>query len=135
MTNLLQPGIPINKLHGISILALAHIGDGVYELMVRTRLCLNGTPTAKLLHTATVKQVNATRQAVAARALQQHFTQEEIDVFRRGRNAKSPTMPKNIAPEDYKLATALEAVFGHLYLTGNTARLNALMDIIGGLEN
>ena len=127
--NLLNPNVSANELHGISTLALAHIGDGVYELMTRTRLCFDGSPTAKKLHAATVSQVNASSQAIAARTLQQHFTQEESAVFRRGRNAKS-VVPKSASPEDYQLATALEAVFGYLFLTGNVDRLNELMDII-----
>ena len=130
MSNLLHPNIPPEKLHGIGTLALAHVGDGVYELMMRTRLCIDGAYKANVLHKATVSQVNASSQAVAARALQPHFTDDESAVFRRGRNAKSPTVPKSVTLEEYKLATALEAVFGHLYLTGNIARLNELVDII-----
>ena len=115
--------------HNISILALAHVGDAVYELMVRARL-VESAPTAKLLHAAAVDQVNASRQAVAARSLQKHFTQEESNVFRRGRNAKMTNIPKSAEPEDYQLATALEAVFGWLYLSSNQTRLNELMDLI-----
>ena len=131
--NLLDPIIPNRDLHNMQILAIAHIGDGVYELMTRTHLCLQGASTAKNLHNKSVKQVNAKTQAAAARELQDILNEEESDIFRRGKNAKS-AVPKNVSIEDYKLATALEALFGYLYLSGNIHRLNELMNIIGGMN-
>jgi len=115
-------------LHNISTAALAHVGDGVYELMTRTRLCLTA-PTAKKLHDQTTKLVCATAQAEAAKKIQPHLTDEEAAVFARGRNSKTHAPPKTSSHADYALATALEAVFGWLYLRGEQERLAILFNL------
>ena len=110
----------------ISNLGLAHLGDGVYELMVRSWLCLHGKATAKGLHRAAVHYVAAPAQAERAERILPLLTQEEQDVFRWGRNASPHSIPQNASREEYQTATALEALFGWLYLKGRNDRLNEL---------
>jgi len=117
-----------NTLDGISSLGLAHLGDAVYELMVRSWLCLHGKATAKGLHRAAVKYVSAPAQARMVKTIEPRFTQAEADVFRRGRNASPHTIPAHASREEYAAATALEALFGWLWLKGERDRLNELFE-------
>ena len=114
------------QLLNLSSLGLAHLGDGVYELMVRSWLCLHGKATARNLHRATVGYVAAPAQARRAERILPLLTQEEADVFRRGRNTAPHSVPKGASRGEYQTATALEALFGWLYLQGRTDRLNQL---------
>ena len=109
-----------------SSLALAHLGDSVFELMVRSWLCTRGPSNVKKLHKATVGYVAAPAQAAMAQKILPLLTQEEADVFRRGRNTAPHSVPKAASREEYQTATALEALFGWLYLQGETQRLNQL---------
>lgn len=118
------------QLGPISNLGLAYIGDGVYELMVRSYLCLHGKATNKGLHKAAVKYVAAPAQAAAVKAIAPLLSEEEQDVLRRGRNASPHTIPQHASREEYAAATALEALFGWLYLNGKVARLNELFGVI-----
>ena len=129
MSSLLDPRID-DRLQEISALGLAHVGDAVYELMVRTWLCVHGTSTAKNLHSGSVALVSAKAQAVAAEHLKPHFSDEELAVFKRGRNAQVNSNPRGSTLEEYHAATALEAVFGYLYLSGRMERLNELFEMI-----
>ena len=113
-----------------SNLGLAHVGDGVFELMVRSWLCIHGKATNRGLHKATVKYVAAPAQAKAAEKILPLLTQEEADVFRRGRNTSPHTVPKAASREEYQTATAVEALFGYLWLKGETGRLNKLFEIM-----
>ena len=113
-----------------STLGLAHLGDGVFELMVRSWLCLHGKATNKGLHKATVKYVAAPAQAAAAEKIIPLLTEEEGDVFRRGRNTSPHSVPKAASRADYQTATALEALFGWLYLQGRTERINQLFELM-----
>ena len=110
----------------ISSLGLAHVGDAVYELMVRTYLVASGKETNRSLHRATVALVSAGAQARAAERVLPLLEEEELDVFRRGRNAKVRAIPKAATHDQYHTATALEALFGYLYLRGRMERLNEL---------
>ena len=121
-----------NTIHTISVLGLAHLGDGVFELMVRSWLCLQGKATSKGLHKATVKYVAAPAQAAAMEVLLPVLTEEEGDVFRRGRNSSPHSVPKNASRADYQAATGFEALFGWLYLQGRTQRLNELFALVMG---
>lgn len=113
-----------------SPLALAYIGDGVYELYVRTRVISeNITLPAHKLHLKTVKYVKASAQSASIDAMSEYLTDEETAVFKRGRNAKSPTTPKNADILDYRRATGFEALIGYLYLKNDKARLDELMSI------
>lgn len=118
------------QLGSISNLGLAYVGDGVYELMVRAYLCRQGKATNKGLHKAAVKYVAAPAQAAAVKVILPLLSEEEGDVFRRGRNASPHSIPAHASREEYAAATALEALFGWLYLQGNTPRLNELFGVM-----
>ena len=121
-----------DEIRAVSSLGLAHLGDGVFELMVRSWLVLHGKATSRGLHKATVHFVAAPAQAAMARKLEGVLTEEEQDVFRRGRNTSPHTIPKAASREEYQTATALEALFGYLYLQGRTDRLNELFTLMMG---
>ena len=131
MTDYLRPNMS-GELRGISILGLAHVGDAVFELMVRTWLCLQGTSTAKQLHGGTVAFVSAKAQAEAAERMRAVLTEEETAVFKRGRNAHANTVPRGSTYEEYHIATGVEALFGYLYLSDRTERLGELFEIVIG---
>lgn len=119
-----------DEIRAISSLGLAHLGDGVFELMVRSWLVLQGKATSRGLHRATVHFVAAPAQAERAQRILPALTEEEQDVFRRGRNSSPHTVPKAASREEYQTATALEALFGYLYLLGRTDRLNELFTLM-----
>ena len=114
------------ELNAMSPLALAHVGDAVFDLLVRTRLCLDGRLTAGDLHRETVRYVSAVAQAAAAKKLLPLLDQREEGVYRRGRNAHSHAAPRGASPMEYHAATGLEALFGWLYLRGEKARIEEL---------
>ena len=118
--------MPRDELLSMSSLGLAHLGDGVFEVMVRSWLCLHGKATARNLHRATVKYVAAPAQAAAVERLLPILTEEEAGVYRRGRNTAPHSVPKAASRAQYQSATGLEALFGWLYLQGRTDRLNQL---------
>ena len=109
-----------------STLALAHIGDGVYELMMRTALCAAGLTAVTDLHRETVRRVNAPAQARAAETIQPALTDEERAVYKRGRNANVHTMSRSATPAQYHSATGLECLMGYLYLKGDKNRAEEL---------
>ncbi len=109
-------------------LSLAYIGDGVYELYVRNRVISeNPDMPAHKLHLQSVKYVKAHAQSNSIHALEGILSEKEMAIFKRGRNAKSPTVPKNANLTDYRHATGFEALVGYLYLSGEKERLNELM--------
>ncbi|MCL2747841.1 MAG: ribonuclease III [Oscillospiraceae bacterium] len=126
LSPVLAPVLAPAELHRLSSLALAHVGDAAFEIMVRVRLCLAGHVTAAKLHEQTVAHVRAGAQATYARALWPHLSEGERAVFLRGRNAETHTQPHAATREEYAQATALEALWGYLYLTGRQARLEEL---------
>lgn len=115
-----------DQLRGISSIGLAHVGDAVYEVLVRSWLCANGKATGKGLHRATIELVRAEAQARRAEAILPLLTEEEAAVFRRGRNAQVHSIPAHASRAQYSEATALEALFGWLYLGGRKERANEL---------
>jgi ribonuclease-3 family protein len=106
-----------------SPLALAYIGDGVFDLVIRSVIVAKGNTRASQLHRRTSQIVKAATQAQMAEALEPYMTETEQDIFRRGRNAKSPTMAKNASMSDYRKATGFEALVGYLYLTDQFERI------------
>ena len=122
--------LPEDQIRAISSIGLAHLGDGVYEVMVRSWLVLHGKAKAKDLHRATVKYVAAPAQAERLEKIQPLLSEEETDVFRRGRNTAPHSVPKAASRAQYQTATGLEALFGWLYLQGRTERLNELFSIM-----
>lgn len=111
------------------VLALAHIGDGVYELLARMKAVREGTAQVNVLHKRTVQMVSAEAQAKAVRRIREILTDSEQSVLRRGRNAKPHHAPPHKTAGDiYPMATALEALFGYLYLLGQDERISQLWD-------
>ena len=115
-----------------SPLVLAYIGDGIYELVVRSLLVGQGNAQAAKLHKRASALVNAGAQSAMLERIKGELTEEELKVFRRGRNANSPTMAKHASVSEYRRATVFEALMGYLYLTGQTGRLLELARL--GLE-
>ena len=106
-----------------SSLALAHIGDAVFEVLVRLTVLTDGNAPVNKLHKKARDIVNAKAQAEMYYRIKDVLTEEEEGVFRRGRNTKSFTVPKNADLMDYRHATGLEALFGYLYLKGEKVRM------------
>ena len=127
MENFFQMNFTREQVNGISNLGLAHIGDGVYELMVRSYLCAKGNQTVKTLHRDSIRMVNAVTQAAVAEKLLPDLSEEEMGYFRRGKNSHTHAAPKAATPQQYALATGLETLFGALYLFGRLERLNQLV--------
>ena len=123
-----SPKMSVDEIRQISMLGLAHVGDAVYELMVRTRLCAEGHQAAQDLHRLTVARVNASAQALAMRRPQPLLSAEELYVYKRGRNTKVHSVPHNADISEYHAATGLEALFGLLFLRGDAERLETLFD-------
>ncbi len=113
-----------------SPLALAFLGDSVYETMMREHILINANMPASKLHSLKIKRVCAAYQASAAKLIMPQLNEEELSIYKRGRNAAVNSIPKNGNALDYHKATGLEALFGYLYLTGRTNRLQALFDMI-----
>ena len=130
--NYIDPQMDITEINCMSMLALAHIGDGVYELLTRTKLCTEGFRSAAKLHFKTVSLVNAKAQAAAVEKLLPLLTEDDTAVFKRGRNAKVNSVPQKATVGEYHAATGLEALFGWLYLQGKTQRINELYNVIVG---
>ena len=122
-----------------SPLTLAFIGDGVYELFVRSRIVGNTNAPAGKLHKMCVEYVKAKAQAEASKAMMDTLSEDELWAFKRGRNAKSPTVPKNADVTDYRLATGFEALIGYLYLEGKEERIVELctlaMDAVDKIQS
>lgn len=126
------PEMPVQDVNKISMLGLAHVGDAVYELLYRSKLCTDRHTAVAEMHRMTVAFVRAEAQAEAAAKLLPVLTQEEASVYKRGRNAKVNSVPHNADIGQYHAATGLEALFGWLYLLGRTDRINELFNIITG---
>ena len=130
MLNCFNIHLTDDEIKNISNLGLAHLGDAVYELMVRSWLCKNGGSTSKGLHHAAVSYVAAPSQAKAVEKIMPHLNDEEKAVYKRGRNTKVNSVPHRATLEEYHAATGFEALFGYIYLHGDLVRLNTLFDII-----
>ena len=115
-----------------SPLALAYIGDSVFDIIIRTKVIAKGNVPVSKMHKACSDVVRASAQAQLLDAIAEDLTPEEEEVVRRGRNAKSKTTAKNASVIDYRNATALEALLGYLYMTGEIQRMQELVKI--GLE-
>ena len=122
--------LPSDEIRGISSIGLAHLGDAVYELLVRTWLCAHGKATGKGLHRATIELVCAPKQAEFSEKILPLLMEEEQAVFKRGRNANVHSIPQHASRAQYQQATALEALLGWLYLNGQRERINELFNIM-----
>lgn len=126
MTDYLHLNMSRDELLAASSLGLAHLGDAVFEVLVRGWLAVHGKAKPKELHKATVGYVSAPAQAAMAERVLPMLSEEEVDVFRRGRNAAPHSIPKAASRGQYQTATALEALFGWLWLQGRHERINEL---------
>lgn len=108
-------------------LVLAFVGDAVHSMYVRHELAVSSDAKAHTLHLLAANEVNASAQSEKAELLESILTEDELDIYRRGRNAKQHTMAKNAAVNDYKKASGLEALLGYLYLTGREERIKQLL--------
>ncbi len=129
MENYLKMEYTPQQVNAVTNLGLAHIGDGVYELMCRSYLIKKGDKTVLKLHRDTVDLVKATTQAKFADKLKPLLTEEEQDYYRRGKNTHTH-VPKSASRQEYAKATGLETLFGALYLLGRTDRLNELFSML-----
>ncbi|MBE5902355.1 MAG: ribonuclease III [Lachnospiraceae bacterium] len=124
-----QFGIPEVDIRSYSPLTLAYIGDGIFDLIIRSIVVGKGNTRASELHKRTSNVVKAASQSDMIEKLLPHLTEEEEAVYKRGRNAKSPTMAKNATMAEYRRATGFEALMGFLYLTDQMGRLVELVKI------
>ena len=130
MEHYFQMNMEKREIDAISNLGLAHVGDAVFELLCRSYLCAKGGKNVGNLHRDTVALVKAPAQAKFAEKLLPHLTEEELSYYRRGKNSHVHAVPKGATPAEYAKATGLEALFGALYLAGQTDRLNELFQCI-----
>ena len=133
MIEKLKQNIP--EINGIDIrtippLTLAYIGDSVMDLFVRTYFATTSHEAVQKLNNRAIKIVNAASQARILTEIDDMLTDEEKDVVRRGRNAKSATRPKHADVNDYRLATGLEALLGYLFISGQSDRLSEILGYI-----
>lgn len=119
----------IPEINTLSPLTLAFLGDSVYEMFVRTKILSSGNRPANELHKIAVGYVKAKAQATAAHKILDTLSDEELSIYKRGRNTNIHTVPKNADMADYRHATALEALIGYLYLRGEEERLSEILNI------
>ena len=130
MENFFQMNFTREQVNGISNLGLAHMGDGVYEVLCRSYLCARGGLTVGKLHKDTVSLVRAPAQAAFADKLLPRLNEEELGYYRRGKNSHVHAVPKGATREQYAKATGVEALFGALWLLGRTDRANELFNLV-----
>ena len=118
-----------NDIAAMSPTVLAFIGDTVYDLFIRTNTITENRGDINKMHRIAVSMVNAHAQSVALHRIEQHLTEQEQSIFKRGRNAKSG-VPKNADVLEYRAATGLECLIGYLYLNKEYRRLNEIMNLI-----
>ena len=133
MENYFSMNLEKQEIDAISNLGLAHMGDCVFEILCRGYLCARGGKNVGNLHRDTISMVMASSQAKFMDRLLPHLTEQELDYYRRGKNAHVHAVPKSCTPAEYAKATGLEALFGALYLAGETDRINELFKL--GMEN
>ena len=130
MENYFKMNLSEGEIKAISNLGLAHMGDCVFEILCRAYLCAKGGKNVGNLHRDTINMVKASSQAKFMDALLPHLTEEELSFYRRGKNSHVHAVPKSCTPAEYAKATGLEALFGALYLAGQTDRINALFKLV-----
>ena len=119
----------IPEINTLSPLTLAFLGDSVYEMFVRTKILSMGNRPANELHKIAVGYVKAKAQAQAAHKILEMLSEEETEIYKRGRNTNIHTVPKNADMADYRHATALEALIGYLYIKGDEERLSEILNL------
>ena len=126
----LYPQLSEREVNQLNMLALAHVGDAVYELLVRSMLCREKNAAVVKLHRLTVEKVRAEAQAEAVKKILPLLSEDELAVYKRGRNTKVNSAPHHAEIAQYHAATGLEALFGWLYLMGKTGRIEELFTAI-----
>ena len=130
MENFFEMNMTKAQIDAISNLGLAHMGDCVYEMLVRAYLCAEGNKTVAQLHKQTISMVKATYQAAFVDKMLPLLTEEEITYYRRGKNSHVHAVPKSATPAQYAKATGLEAMFGYLFLSGQKNRANEIFHLV-----
>ena len=130
MENYFNMNLTKQEIDAISNLGLAHMGDCVFEILCRSWLCARGGKNVGNLHRDTINLVKAQSQAKFVDKLLPLLTEAELAYYRRGKNAHVHAVPKSCTPAEYAKATGLEALFGALYLAGQTERLNELFKAV-----
>lgn len=129
MIELISREKDVAEVNTMSPLTWAYVGDGVFELFIRTHL-INATKLKPhKLHIEAIKYVKADAQAKILNEIKEKLTDEEKDIVRRGRNAENHHLPKNATVEEYSYSTAFEALIGYLYLTKQDERLKEILDM------
>ena len=130
MENYFKMNLTDAEIKAISNLGLAHMGDCVFEILCRGYLCAKGGKNVGNLHRDTINMVKASSQAKLMDKLLPHLTDAELAFYRRGKNSHVHAVPKSCTPAEYAKATGLEALFGALYLAGQTDRINELFKLV-----
>ena len=129
MIELINRKKEIADVNTMSPLTWAYIGDGVYELFIRTHLINTTRLKPHMLHIEAIKYVKADAQVKILNKIYEELTEEEKDIVRRGRNAENHHLPKNSTVEEYRYSTAFEALIGYLYLTKQDERLKEILEM------
>lgn len=130
MENFFEMNMTKAQIDAISNLGLAHMGDCVYEMLVRSYLCAEGNKTVAQLHKQTITMVKATYQAAFVDKMLPLLTEDEMTYYRRGKNSHVHAVPKSATPAQYAKATGLEAMFGYLFLSGKKERANEIFNLV-----
>lgn len=130
MEDLIERKKDVNEVNALSPLTWAYVGDGVYELFIRTHLINTTRMKPHMLHIEAIKYVKADAQVKMLSKIQDILTEEEKDIVRRGRNAENHHLPKNATVEEYSYSTAFEALIGYLYLTKQDERLKEILNML-----
>ena len=130
MENFFEMNMTRAQIDAISNLGLAHMGDCVYEMLVRAYLCAQGNKTVAQLHKQTITMVKATYQADFVDKMLPLLNEEEMTHYRRGKNSHVHAVPKSATPAQYAKATGLEAMFGYLFLSGKKERANEIFNLV-----
>ena len=130
MENFFEMKMSKQEIDAISNLGLAHMGDCVFEILVRAYLCAKGEKTVDKLHRDTINMVKATSQAAFAEKMLPLLTEEELAYYRRGKNSHVHAVPKSATPAQYAKATGVEALFGYLFLSGQKERANEIFNLV-----
>ena len=130
MENFFEMNMTKAEIDAISNLGLAHMGDCVYEMLVRAYLCSQGNKTVAQLHKQTITMVKATYQAAFVDKMLPLLNEEEMTHYRRGKNSHVHAVPKSATPAQYAKATGLEAMFGYLFRSGQKDRANEIFNLV-----
>ena len=130
MENFFEMNMTRAQIDAMSNLGLAHMGDCVFEILVRSSLCAKGEKTVDRLHRDTINMVKATSQARFVDKMLPLLNETELAYYRRGKNSHVHAVPKSATPVEYAKATGLETLFGYLFLSGQKDRANELFNLV-----